>query len=324
VKPVTTQLREIPAEHYAREILPQTAKLWAGRRDFDTYVTQTLEIARGGYGRRHYRTFGLYDEKTLVASFKRYERILHDGPRRLHAIGIGAVYTPDSYRGRGYASVMLASALDRARADGYDLAYLFSDIRPQFYEPLGFRELASREISLRADTLPAQRIELAHLADSDWSGVRRCFDLCARRRPFGFTRTPLVWEWIRMRIRHGSEHTVGSEANLVARRGRGVAAYVLGVRAPELDAYVLDELGFADDDAALMIPSLLRAAAGDLRRIVGWLPPSGARDILPKGSVRKRRDAVWMMAALTSDATKLVESASRTAAFDGCWSTDHI
>src|ERR1700677_2082761 len=88
------RLREIAPEVYARDVLPLTAPLWAGRRTFDVYVEQTLETARSGYGRRHYRTIGLFDGAVLVASFKRYERLIRDGERQLPAIGFGAVYTP--------------------------------------------------------------------------------------------------------------------------------------------------------------------------------------------------------------------------------------
>src|ERR1700728_3005668 len=88
------RLREIAPEVYARDVLPLTAPLWAGRRTFAVYAEQTLETARSGYGRRHYRTIGLFDGATLVASFKRYERSLRDGARQLPAIGFGAVYTP--------------------------------------------------------------------------------------------------------------------------------------------------------------------------------------------------------------------------------------
>ena len=318
------ELKEIAPDAYAREVLPLTAPLWAGNRDLETYVSQSLAVARSGYGRRHYRTVGLFENAVTVASFKRYERVVHDGPRRLRALGIGAVFTPEAFRGRGYASVMLGHALDRAKADGYDLAYLFSDIRPQFYEPLGFRTLASREISLRADTLGKRRLEVVRLEDSDWSGVRRCFELCSRLAPSGFTRTQLVWEWIRLRMAQFTEHKHGQQTNLVARRGRGIAAYVLGVRAPERDAYFVDEYGFADDAAAELIPALLRAAAGDLRRIVGWLPPAGARELLPRGSVRKRKNSVLMAAPLTAPGSRVVKAALVPSVHDFCWATDHI
>jgi predicted N-acetyltransferase YhbS len=318
------RLREIPLDRYAREVLPLTAPLWAGRRTFDEYLAQTLETARSPYGRRHYRTIGLYDGSKLVASFKRYEATARMDSRRLPAIGFGAVFTPNEYRGRGYASVMLATALDRARSEGYELAYLFSDIRPQFYAPLGFYALPSRKLSLQADALPAQRLELASLASEHWSGVRHCFEVGEHRRRAGFLRSPTLWGWIQMRVRNGSNHSIGHETNFVVRRGRTVRAYVLGARAPERDAYLLDEYGFADDAAAAMIPALLRAAAGDLRRIIGWLPPDGVRDLLPKGTTRKRDRAILMMAPLRSPGEDLIDLISVTKRGDFCWATDHI
>ena len=314
----------LDAQTYAREVLPLTAEVWAGKRDFERYVSQNLEIAHSGYGRRHFRTMGLSDGTTVLSSFKRYERAIHMGAQRLHAYGIGAVYTAPELRGRGYASAMIAMAMDRARADGYDVAYLFCDIRPQFYEDLGFTQLASRAISLRVDGLPNDRIEVQRLDDHDWNGVRRCFELRDRIRPWAFVRTPLVWELIRLRIRQGSEHTVGMQTNLVVRRGRAIAAYILGVRAPEHDAYLLDEFGFADAQAAGLVGPLLRSAAGDLRRIAGWLPPEFARERLPRASVRRRTDAIFMAAALSNAGKTWLQLASASSSGDGIWSTDHI
>jgi predicted N-acetyltransferase YhbS len=318
------KLAPIDAGTYARDVLPLTAELWAGRRDYETYVAQTHEIAACGYGQRHYRTLGLYDEGALVASFKRYERTIHFGAMRLQAVGIGAVFTPNEFRGRGYASAMLAMLLDQSRAQGCDVAYLFSDIRPQFYTDLGFTPLASRSLSLRADGLAGSRIEVQRLEDSDWTGIRRCFELGERLRPWGFVRTPLVWDWVRLRFRHDSEHPIGVQTNLVVRRGRGIAAYVLGARAPEHDAYLLDEYGFADAEAALLVGPLLRAAAGDLGRIAGWLPPDPAREALTRASVRKRSQAIFMATPLSRNGTAWLAVAAARARGDGVWSTDHI
>ncbi|HVA27205.1 MAG TPA: GNAT family N-acetyltransferase [Candidatus Baltobacteraceae bacterium] len=318
------KLAPIDAAAYARDVLPLTAELWAGRRDYETYVTQTNEIAACGYGQRHYRTLGLYDGAQLVASLKRYERTVHFGTQRLQAVGIGAVFTPNEFRGRGYASALLAMVLDRSRADGYDLAYLFSDIRPQFYNELGFTTLPSRSMSLRADGLAGSRIEVQRLDEGDWTGVRRCFELGERLRPWGFARTPLVWDWIRMRYRHDSEHAIGVQTNLVVRRGRGIAAYILGVRDPEHDAYLVDEYGFADAEAGILVGPLLRAAAGDLRRVAGWLPPDPAREALARASVRKRTNAIFMAAPLTRGGTAWLEVATAKSKADGVWSTDHI
>lgn len=316
------RLREIPPEVYAREVLPLTAPLWAGRRSFREYVEQTLETARSAFGRRHYRTIGLYDGRTLVASFKRYERAIHHGTRRLASVGFGAVFTPEERRGRGYASVMLAAALDRARKDGYELAFLFSDIRPHFYAMLGFRELASRRFSLRADALPSERLDLAALDDEDWRSLRRVFEQWESRRDVGFLRNAAVWEWIRMRMRHASEHSAGDQTNLVMRRRGRIVAYVCGVRAAQLDTYVLEEFAFADDASAALVPALLRAAAGDLRRVAGWLPPRGARELVPKLAARKRTNAIFMIAPLRAEGTQLLRAAASGDEF--CWATEHV
>jgi GNAT superfamily N-acetyltransferase len=317
------KLQAMDAAAYARDVLPLTAELWAGDRSYDLYVQHVNAIARCGYGRRHYRTIGLYDGDRLVSSFKRYERVLRAGStKRLRAVGIGAVYTPPAFRGRGYASAMLAMELDRSRAQGCDLAYLFSDIRPQFYLDLGFVEMPSHSMSLRADTLTTARVEVARLQESDWTGVQRCFELGERQRPWGFARTPLVWEMVRLRIKQGSQYPGTLETNLVVRRGRAIAAYVLGVRMPAHDAYVLDEFGFADAAAANLIPPLLRSAAGDLRRVTGWLPPDFARDRIARASVRRRAKAIFMAAPLTPAAKNWVALAA--ASKDGVWSSDHI
>jgi Acetyltransferase (GNAT) domain len=241
----------------------------------------------------------------------------------LRGLGLGAVFTPAEFRGRGYASVMLASTLDEARAGGYDIGYLFSDIRPQFYAELGFRALPSREFTLHADALPTGRLSPARLeSEEDWRGVRRCYEYCLRRGGAGFARNAALWGWMRLRIAHGSEHRAGDPMHLVVRRGTTVQAYVLGVRVPQRDAYVVDEYGFGSA-AAEKIPILLRAAAGDLRRISGWFPPAGSREVLPRLAVRRRTGAILMAAPLNSRGVAFLDRVLGKNVEIG-WATDHI
>jgi GNAT superfamily N-acetyltransferase len=315
------RLREISADRYAREILPQTAPLWAGGRSFDDYAAQTLEIARGAYGRRSYRTIGLFEQRRCVATFKHYDRTMRHNGKRLRAIGLGAVFTPPEQRGRGYASVMVAMALDRAHRDRYDLAYLFSDIRPQFYAAIGFRTLPSRRFSVRADLLPSARLDLTTPGD-DWKDVRRLYDRMERRAVLGFARSAPVWEWIRTCARQGAAYRSGYETNLIARHRGRAAAYILGVRDPEKDVYVVREFGF-DRSGERIIGPLLRAAAGDLRRLSGWLPPSGAREILPKPAVGARKHSIFMMAPLSREGEAALDAALAERA-EVAWSSDHV
>jgi GNAT superfamily N-acetyltransferase len=318
------RLDALAPEEYARDVLPHSRALWAGARSFDEYVAEFHATTASAWGKRRFRTVGLRIGGELVASCKRYERVLRCGTRRFAATGIGAVFTPEPLRGRGYATALLGAFLDAERDAGANLAYLFSDIHPAFYERLGFVALPSRTIVLRAGMLPAERIEIAALGERDASIMRRAFDALDARRPFAFARTPLDWEW--QRLRDASREHAGGVVRLGVRRGRALAAYATGRRVPSADAFVLDELAFARDEDRHLIAPLLRAAAGDLRTIRGWLPPAVARDALPRGAVRARRDAIAMLIPLSAAfraAFRTHSSAPRDAA-DPCWATDQI
>lgn len=321
---MSLQLLELSTETYAERVLPLTEPLWANGRSFESYAAQTTELAQTAYGRKSYRTLALSDGGNILATFKRYERDARVRNERLRAIGIGAVFTPEPFRGQGFASAMLAMALDDARAAGIDFAFLFSDIHPQFYKDIGFFELPSRSISIRADSLAAARTDAQSIGERDWSGVRACFDAMESTRECGLVRSPSVWAWLRARIAHASVRAHAQPVNLAVRKGRSLVAYVLGQREPRHDAYIIDELAYSDGAARDLVPALLRYAAGDLRRIAGWLPPAPVRSVLPRGSVRRRSEAVWMIAPLAAGGKRFLECAQRSGAADGVWSLDHI
>jgi predicted N-acetyltransferase YhbS len=312
-------LATLPPEDYVREVLPHTGALWAGRRSPDEYVAEFRADAASAWGRRRFRVVGLRLDGALVASCKRYERVLRCGRRSYRAAGIGAVFTPAELRGRGYASALLGALLDAERAAGTDLAYLFSTIHPAFYGRLGFVALSSRAISLRADALPAERVEVVPLGQADAGAVRRVFAALEARRPFALTRTPLDWEW--QRARAASRQHEGQPVHLGVRRGRGLVAYVLGRRLPAADAFVVDEYAFARDEDARCVAPLLRAAAGDLRKVQGWLPPGPARAALPRGAVRARRTGIAMALPLSTALRAALRAAPDE---EPCWSTDEV
>ncbi len=319
------ELTTIPAAEYVRQILPESRSLWAAGRTLDQYSDDFIAVASSSFGKRRFRTLGLRVDGAIVVSCKRYEREIRCGEHLLRAAGIGAVFTPRQLRGRGFASAMIGALLDQERSAGTDVAYLFSDIHPAFYERLGFITLPSRTFSLRADTLPAKRLAIAAVADSDWTTIRRWFDALDGRRTFSFRRTPLVWEWLRTSTR--TDGNSGQRVALIVNNARSAGAYLFGRRLPRLDALVIDEYGYTGDDGFDAVAPLIRSAAGDLRRVTGWLPPDVARTALPRGAVKKRKTAVAMIALLSQPAREgwrrhgaavLADDADR------CWSTDHI
>jgi GNAT superfamily N-acetyltransferase len=319
------RLEEIAARRYAAQVLPLTEPLWGHGRTLELYQAQTTALARTPYGRASYRTVALCEGTEILATFKRYERDARAGNEALRSIGIGAVFTPDAFRGQGFASAMLAMALDHARSAGIDFAFLFSDIRPQFYKDLGFIELPSRVLSFRADSLEPRRVAVQPVTHRDWSGLRTCFDAMERLRPFAFLRSPALWGWLRARMAHqAAEQPRAQLVNLSIRRGRSIDAYVLGRREPRYDAFVVDEIGVRDSAATSLIAPLLRCAAGDLRRITGWLPPAPVRGALPRGSVRKRSDAIFMIAPLSEGGRRFLNLALASGSADAVGSLDHI
>jgi predicted N-acetyltransferase YhbS len=313
-----------PAE-YVRDVLPHSASIWAGERNFADYAAEFGALSASGFGRRRFRTLGLSLDGEVVTSCKRYQRELRCGERMFRAAGIGAVFTPETQRGRGYATALFGALLDTERANGTDFVYLFSDIHPAFYERLGFIRLPSRAIVLRADTLPHARIAARTLGEDDWPAIERCFAALDATRAFALTRPPLVWEWLRLRER--SHEPDGVLVRLGVARGRRIVAYVLGRRFAAVDSFALDEFAYADEDAAELVPALVRNAAGDLRKITGWLPPAPARATVPRGAVRARRTAVAMVLPLSAAArTAWDRSAAAVSAdpADPCWNGDHI
>ena len=320
------QLLAIAPEDYVQDVLPQTYALWGAGRSYETYVTDFLAVAASRYGRRRKHTVGFFANGVVGATCKLYSRDLHWGERVLRSVGIGAVHTPEELRGRGYASAMLGSLLDAETGAGTDLAYLFSDIAPAFYERLGFVALPSRVITVRAASLPWKRIPTEALESNDWPRVKRCFEACDALRPFGFTRTSAVWEYVR-KVWGAIPDRGVQPVHLVTRRGNSIRAYAFGRRVPASDAFVIDEFGFADEEAHEDAIALLRAAAGDLGRVSGWLPPVPARDLLPRGSVRPRRLAIYMVIALSAAARswwKTEGPAILDSQADPIWSADHV
>jgi GNAT superfamily N-acetyltransferase len=318
-------LDPVATEEYVRDVLPETYALWGRHRTFERYVDDFTVLANSPYGKRRKFTVGLRVEGRLAASCKLYDREMRWGDVSLRATGIGAVFTPSAMRGRGYASVMLGALLDAERAAGRDLAFLFSDIHPLFYERLGFSRLPSRLITLRAATLDGSHAGSTPAEARDWPGVRRCFDAMEAQRPWRFRRTPLVWEWMR---RKWTPSPDGAQSlHLVIRRARTVIAYAIGRRVAPHDTFALDDFAFDGDEGRARLPALLRACAGDLRRVAGWLPPPGAREALPRGSVRSRPDAIFMTAPLSAPARAWWAANGapmRDSAADPIWSADHV
>lgn len=136
-----------------REAAAQTHGFWGSQRTLAEHTQRVFDsLARLGEGLRY---VGLRDERgALVASLKFYTVALQTPQGVAKTLGIGAVFVPETERGKGYGQAIVKAAMDEARALGYDAALLYSDIAPLFYARLGFVEFPALDWSAEVTALP--------------------------------------------------------------------------------------------------------------------------------------------------------------------------
>jgi predicted N-acetyltransferase YhbS len=139
-----------PAEGVLLEqILDATHELWhegLSRTAYGRYYAAQLAT---GWGRSHLRRTALVADGDVHASAKLYGLTAVADRRTIRVAGIGAVFTQPAHRGRGAGRDLLTRVLERAAAEGADLALLFSEIDPAYYARLGFRPVPAVDLRLR-------------------------------------------------------------------------------------------------------------------------------------------------------------------------------
>lgn len=147
-------MKLVPAEGAVLEaILDESHGLWADGLSRPAYSVYNVAQRRTPWGAANLRRVALVDERgRVLSSAKRYcLRAVLDG-REIPIEGIAAVFTPERMRGQGHARHLIERILDEARADGAQLALLFSEIDPAFYQSLGFVPIPRHELTIRTKT----------------------------------------------------------------------------------------------------------------------------------------------------------------------------
>ena len=131
-------------------ILAETHEIWSDRLTPPAYARYNAAQLLTPWGARHLRRFALLDDqRRILSSAKRYDlRASFDG-REIRVIGLGAVFTPEAMRGRGYAREIIERILADAAREGAQMALLFSEIDPGFYEAMGFTAVPRHEQLVR-------------------------------------------------------------------------------------------------------------------------------------------------------------------------------
>ena len=261
-------------------ILDDTYNIWHDGLTRPAYGRFYAAQLATPWGRAHLRRLALVEGDEVLASAKLYafDAVL-DG-RPIKVAGIGAVFTPPASRGRGAARDLMERLLERAAADGADLALLFSEIGPDYYARLGFEAIATTDQQLRVTEstrygAPATMVrggddrDLADIVSKDR----------ARAEPYRFhlnrDRDLVHFAIARKRLLAGlGPSGVRALHVFIAEEGASAAAYVvISVRGNE---WTLEEAGDRDPSGArvgaILQVLIARDPAETRPAIKAWLP----------------------------------------------------
>jgi predicted N-acetyltransferase YhbS len=290
-------------------ILDDTYDIWndgLSRRAYARFYTAQIATA---WGRAHLRRFALVRGDDILASAKLYQldAVLDGVP--LTVAGIGAVFTTPAARRRGAARELIERLLERAAAEGAELALLFSEIGPGYYARFGFEPIATVDRQLRVTESTRYGAPMTMVRGGDDRDLKDIVSLdVARAEPFRFhlarDRDLVQFAIARKRLRAGlGSPGVRAVHFFVAEEGASAAAYVvIGVHGTE---WTIEELGDRDPGGAragAMLQALIAREPAETRpSIKAWLP---AGFLPPQVTVigEKPSAEVMMMRALTSAA----------------------
>jgi GNAT superfamily N-acetyltransferase len=261
-------------------VLDETYDVWndgLSRHAYGRFYTAQIATA---WGRTHLRRLALVNGDEILASAKLYQldAILDGSP--LKVAGIGAVFTTPVARGRGAARELIDRLLERAAADGAELALLFSEIGPGYYARLGFEPIATFDRQLRVIESTRYGAPMTMVRGGDDRDFKDIVSLdTARAEPFRFhlsrDRDLVQFAIARKRLLAGlGSPGVRAVHFFVAEEGASAAAYVvIGVQGSE---WTIEELGDRDPGGAragAMLQALIAREPAERRpSIRAWLP----------------------------------------------------
>jgi len=162
-------------------LLDETFPLWGDGLTRKGYGHWNIAQERTDWGTGHLRRFALMDGARVLSSAKRYDLSLWLKGRRVSALGVGAVFTPESQRGHGHAPAIVKALEDQARIEGAEVSLLFSEIGPHYYARLGYTQIPLQTVEVEVnekDGAPAMLVRAGE--DADAAGVAAMHDQRAR------------------------------------------------------------------------------------------------------------------------------------------------
>jgi GNAT superfamily N-acetyltransferase len=244
-------------------VLGLTHALWGGDAPLAAYVSRTKALFGSSAGRELAAFIvGVDDAGRILTACKRYRLAMRQESRILPTVGFGAVFTAPEHRRAGHAAAMLKGVMAQEAARGARLALLFTDIGPDYYERLGFREVACDRAT--AEAMPGP-------APFEGLGDRSSDSLLAFSTPadpgLALVPSPAYWRYKLQRNR----------PELLVYAPGGTPKGFLALHASPQGLFV-EEAGYAPNVDATEFWRAVRSLAHGrgLPAVAGWLPRSTA------------------------------------------------
>ena len=276
----------VPAEGaILDQILDETHEIWSDRLSRSAYARYNAAQVRTPWGARHLRRFALVDAGgRILSSAKRYDLCATLDGQEVRVIGFGAVFTPAAMRGRGYAREILERMVTDAARQGVQLAILFSEIDPAFYEAMGFVAVPRYEILMRTTGPAGAPMVLVRTGEErDIPAVTALARAMTEHRRFALvpTQESIRFSLSKKRLLAGflPDGALGVEFYIVEEGAGAVAFAILTVTSADV---VLEMCGDRDPSGARVgaLLQVLRARTpGEAVPPIacflppGWLPP---------------------------------------------------
>jgi predicted N-acetyltransferase YhbS len=278
-----------------QRILDHTFPIWNEGLTRDAYRRWNEAQLRTAWGRTQLQRIALLDDDgDLLATAKRYRFDVRVDGREGWMCGIGAVFTPVEYRGRGHASRLIEMMLADARREGALFAALFSEIGTAFYERLGFTTVPLDEVTVAVRMKPGAPAMLVRAGeDRDLPNVAAMHDARSAGARVALHRSPALVQYAlaKKRLLAGlGPAGVRQVEFFVAEEGASAVAYV--VLHENAHGWTLEEAGDRDPAGARLGAMLQALVAREPHRtapvIRTWWPRAFA--VPPQVELRDRTD----------------------------------
>lgn len=279
-------------ERLYTDILTTTFPIWHEGLSRDGYARWNLIQLRTPWGAAHLRRVALVDGDAVLASAKWYDIEARLDGQAVRLLGIGAVFTPETLRGRGHAAALMQRMMGQAEREGYQAAVLFSEIGAPYYEALGFTAIPRETLTLDVIRKPGAPMTLVRAGDeTDLKRLADIHDISDAFARFSPRRTADVIQFgVQKRRTLSALAPLGTRTTefYVSEEGNHAVSYVLLTRgrsgnlADGPETMWLDACGDRDPTGArvgAMLQVLLAREPSETPPALkawlpdGWLPP---------------------------------------------------